>query len=87
MSETGLEIERFLPFSPIEENYTFQTENDSIDKRVLYFLAEVTGTVVLQVQEIQEGEWFLLQDAEGPITFPEGKTVCRQVCVYLSSFF
>lgn len=83
--ETGLEIERFLPFSPVEENYIFQTENSSIDKQVLYFLAEVMGSIVLQIQEIQEGDWFLLRDAEEQITFPQGKAVCKQVCAYFRS--
>ncbi len=55
--ETNLEFVRYLQTEPLLEQYHFMAEGRRIFKQVLYYIAEVQGTVKLQEQEIQNGIW------------------------------
>ena len=61
--ETNLDIVRFLYKEPLMEQYQFTYEGRRISKRVYYFLAEVTGEVVLEKSEIADGAWSPLSEA------------------------
>lgn len=76
--ETGLSIERYLSEEPVLERYNFVARGEQIHKTVTYFLAEVTGPLVLQKEEIMDAKWVDLSLAEGEITFKEGKNICRR---------
>lgn len=82
--ETGLQVKRLLMEEPLEERYTFAKEGKNIHKRVLYFIAEVTGVPALQIEEIAQGKWVELEEAEQWITFEEGRKLCRSVIERLS---
>ncbi len=56
--ETGLEIESFIKDAQFDQAYTFEQKGESVDKKVLYFLASVKpAEIALQEEEISEGVW------------------------------
>lgn len=77
--ETGLEVLRYLSHSPFMEKYHFFAKGQRIEKTVMYFLAEVTGEVALQAEEIKAAKWVPLSEAATHVTFPAAKTICNQV--------
>jgi 8-oxo-dGTP pyrophosphatase MutT (NUDIX family) len=77
--ETNLNIVHFLSEKPLMEKYNFTLEGTRIYKRVYYFIAEVTGDVILQANEISDGMWLPLAAAMQKLTHPEGKTILSQV--------
>ena len=77
--ETNLDIQRFLQKAPILEEFTYLKKGEPILKRVLFFVAEVKGTVVLEKEEIADGRWVTLSEAIEKIIYPEGKTTLRRV--------
>jgi 8-oxo-dGTP pyrophosphatase MutT (NUDIX family) len=77
--ETGLRLVNWLPYPPLEETYRFNRHGKLVDKRVTYFIAEVTGEVCLQSQEIAAGRWLNLKEALDLITFTEGKRICQRL--------
>ena len=77
--ETGLVVRRILADTPITEHYTFQRNGAVVNKTVTYFLVEVDGNVSLQEEEIADGRWLSLAEAEGQMTFAEGKKLCQQL--------
>jgi bis(5'-nucleosidyl)-tetraphosphatase len=85
MEETGLSVQDYLSEKIFIENYFFTFEKKLIQKTVEYFLASVTGQVVLQVQEINAGRWVLLEEAIPCLTFLEGQKICKEVSHFLQS--
>lgn len=73
LEETALSIKRILHSEPFVEIYQFRKEGQPVTKKVSYFLAETVGTYELDPNEIAQGRWFSLKDAEMQITFPETK--------------
>ncbi|MBI5272452.1 MAG: NUDIX domain-containing protein [Chlamydiia bacterium] len=82
--ETNLDFVRLLHEEPFTEQYQFLVEGEKVFKQVLYFLAEVSGSVRLQAAEIQSGQWLALPDAIQQITHAEGKTILAEVAKILS---
>ena len=74
--ETGLIPELFLSEQTLAETYIFQRNGQPVQKKVLYFLAQVHGELVLQTSEVLEGCWIKLIDAVSKISFPESKVIC-----------
>lgn len=83
--ETGLEVIRLLSTTPLQEHYNFVMKREQIHKTVTYFLAEVSGMLVLQKEEILDAKWVPLSQAEEEITFKESKKICRLVVSQLSN--
>ncbi|MDP1608200.1 MAG: NUDIX domain-containing protein [Chlamydiales bacterium] len=77
--ETNLDVIRYFEGKPMLEQYRFSLEGRRIFKQVLYFMAEVGGTVSLQEKEIQDGIWVPLLTAHETITHQEGKNIIAQV--------
>ena len=77
--ETNLELVHLLKKEPLMEQYTFIMEGERVFKRVSYFLAEVSGNIVLQSQEIHDGKWVPLSEALAQVTHQEGKSILAQV--------
>lgn len=77
--ETGLSIDKFLPQPSIHEEYDFVRDGKPIHKKITYFLAEIKGEVSLQQAEMQSSQWVDLAQAEGVITFPQSKSILREV--------
>ncbi len=81
--ETGLELVRLVASNPFHESYFFTHQGEKIHKTVVYFLAEVSGEVVLESEELIDGRWLALSEAESLMTYPEGKRICREVVQFL----
>lgn len=76
--ETSLDVQRFLSEDPLVEHYQFWHGKTRIHKKVLYFMAEVAGDVLLQNNEIIDGLWLSLALAMEKITHKEGKAILTQ---------
>ncbi len=77
--ETNLSVEQFLELDPLVEQYSFMRDEMMIDKTVTYFLAIVSGALLLQPDEILDGRWVPLGEAEKLITFEESKRICKKL--------
>jgi len=84
--ETHLDLVRLLQNEPLQEQYWFQIEGKRVFKKVTYFIAEVSGTVVLQQSEINDGVWVPLSEAMDKLTHAEGKAILAEVLKLLSNF-
>jgi 8-oxo-dGTP pyrophosphatase MutT (NUDIX family) len=83
--ETGLVISRFLSKKPYIETYTFYKFHQKIHKKVSYFPAFVEGDLVLQLDEIIDSRWILIDQAEQHLTFKEAKEICNKVITLLQA--
>jgi bis(5'-nucleosidyl)-tetraphosphatase len=81
--ETNLDPVDCLRNDPFVEQYQFTIKGERVSKRVSYFAAEVTGNVILQSIEIQNGMWVPLDQAIEMITHAEGKSILSQVVTIL----
>lgn len=83
--ETNLEVKQFLPLKPLREFYVFKREGILVEKIVTYYLAEVTGSVKLQEEEITDYRWVFFEEAIELATFPDSKDVARDAFQLLES--
>ncbi|HSX37508.1 MAG TPA: NUDIX domain-containing protein [Chlamydiales bacterium] len=81
--ETHLDYVKLLHETPLTEQYSFPLKGERIFKKVLYFLMEVSGTVCLQKEEINDGVWMSFPEAMNQVTHPEGKAILKQVAQLL----
>lgn len=84
--ETGLEVYKLLQDEPLIERYRFQRQRQTIFKTVLYYPALVQGNLKLQVEEIQDAKWVLLEAAVLHLTFKEAKRMCQKLLIFLKSY-
>jgi bis(5'-nucleosidyl)-tetraphosphatase len=77
--ETGLHVKSFLSDKTLEEHYHFTHQGRLIEKRVIYFIADVKGTLKIQEEEIKAAKWVPLDEAEQHVTFAAGKALCGEV--------
>ena len=77
--ETGLKVETLLSEAPLVEHYQFTKKRKTIDKQVDYFVAEVSGTIVIQLDEITNGNWFSFEKALDRATYSEMKSLLNKV--------
>lgn len=75
LEETGLEIIKWLSTDPLEEMYVFAHNGELIEKKVFYFIAEVTKVAVIQREEVMEGRWVSLDEVESLLTYDASKKV------------
>ncbi len=83
--ETNLDCVKLFQEEPLMEQYQFIVEGRRISKRVSYFIAEVSGDVRLQQEEIQNGVWLSLPEAMHRVTYPEAKAILSGVARTLSN--
>lgn len=81
--ETNLDIVRFLKEDPLTEQYRFTHGHRFIVKQVFYYIAEVSGKVILQKKEIEGGLWLNMTEALAQVTHPEGKAIIGIVSRFL----
>jgi 8-oxo-dGTP pyrophosphatase MutT (NUDIX family) len=77
--ETNLDLVRWVSETPFEECYQFIAKEGKVIKKVSYFVAEVTGEVLLQKGEIQAGRWVHLPEAIEQLTYKESRSILSQV--------
>lgn len=76
--ETGLTVKQYLSEKSFDERYFFMSRGSRIHKVVTYYLAEVEGAVVIQVEEIRDSKWVPFEEVTRYITYPATKQVCEQ---------
>lgn len=79
LEETGLVVERFLTERPFTEQYKFRRKGSLIIKTAHYFPAVVSGTPILQPEEIRDGGWYEPEKALERLSFKEARSVCKEV--------
>jgi bis(5'-nucleosidyl)-tetraphosphatase len=84
--ETALSVRALLSEHTFVERYRFLRKQSLIHKQVEYFIAEVEGDIVLQVEEIQDGKWLSLDEAFYTATYPQMKELLKKIQTFLSSF-
>jgi bis(5'-nucleosidyl)-tetraphosphatase len=84
--ETGLTVVKFLQETPLMERYQFRSRRSMVQKTVSYFPALVTGKFFPQQEEISDGKWVKLAEANTVLTFKEGRTICNQLIEKLDDF-
>lgn len=77
--ETGLSIVEWLEEPPVEEHYYFRWEGVLIEKMVVYYLAIVTGEILLQEDEVSDARWIPVEKAATLATFPASKKICEEL--------
>lgn len=77
--ETGLEVVTLLQKEPILEEFYWLKNEARLLKRIYFFVAQVSGTVRLQKDELNSGGWFFLPQAIEQVIHPEGKATLRKV--------
>ncbi len=77
--ETGLDVERVLFEKPLKEQYYFHRKGERVCKTVLYYAAEVKGTLALQEEEIRDSKWVLLKEAAAHLTFAEARAMSAEL--------
>jgi 8-oxo-dGTP pyrophosphatase MutT (NUDIX family) len=77
--ETNLDIVEWLQDHPFVESYLFRSKGQKILKTVHYFPAIVSGTLLLQEEEIRDGKWLPLHEAKQRLTFREARSICDQI--------
>lgn len=77
--ETGLKIEKFILQEPISEEYTFYRQKQKVHKKTHYFPAIVSGSLLLQPEEIRDGKWLSFREAYFQLTFEEAKKICLKI--------
>lgn len=79
LEETGLQVKTLCQEKPLLETYFFSRQGQRVRKSVTYYVAEVTGKVVVQQAELQDAQWVPLETAMRQITFASDKKLCEQV--------
>ncbi|MBS0637706.1 MAG: NUDIX domain-containing protein [Verrucomicrobia bacterium] len=77
--ETGLSVDRFISEEPLIESYQFSSRGKPIHKTVHYFIAEVSGAIRIQKEELQDGRWVELVRAHRFVTYAQMKTLLNTV--------
>jgi 8-oxo-dGTP pyrophosphatase MutT (NUDIX family) len=76
--ETGLTISSYISDEALSETYEFRSRGTKIVKTVCYFVADVTGTIKLEPQEVIACKWIPLDEAQHHVTFPQAKELCEK---------
>jgi 8-oxo-dGTP pyrophosphatase MutT (NUDIX family) len=79
LEETALSLQKILQDEPFIEEYTFTRHGEKISKKVYYFAALVSGEPKLQENEIVDGKWVLLKNAERQLTFEQSRKTVRKL--------
>lgn len=77
--ETGLQVVKVLAEEPLSIHYEYEEAENIIAKEVFYFLAEVKGEVMLQSEEVNEGQWIPFDQVEKLLTFENSMALIREV--------
>lgn len=78
--ETGLKIERYLPYPPLIEKYHYLGKGGCpIFKKVTFYLATVSSNLQFNKEEIIQGKWFPLKELFKTSTFPCQKKLYKEL--------
>ena len=77
--ETGLEVVVLYEAHVFQERYQFKYGALLVDKTVEYYLAEVSGTLKVQQEEVKQASWLSFVEAEKIATFQEARSLLNKV--------
>ena len=77
--ETGMTIRRWLLARPYLEDYTYEEDGETVEKRVMYMLAIPQGKPKLDGVEVVDGKWVPIPEAQNLATHD----TTRQSCIEL----
>lgn len=77
--ETHLTVVNLLFENSLTETYEFSSRGKLIHKTVDYFIAEVTGEIIIQREELQDGRWLSFEAAYDLATYPQMKELLNGV--------
>lgn len=85
--ETGLLLAQLLSEQGWMDGYQLPhpTQEGFIDKKVVYFLALVSGTELCDAAEVMDSRWLPIDQVESHLTYEGLKQCWRQMRLYLSS--
>jgi 8-oxo-dGTP pyrophosphatase MutT (NUDIX family) len=77
--ETGLSLVKLLSEEPLIETYQFSSRGRPVHKTVHYFIAEVSGIIRIQRDELQDGRWVDLDKAHEVVSYAQMKLLLNSV--------
>lgn len=77
--EVNLCVERFLSDKEYTQQYSLMRKGRHITKRVTFFLAKVTGTLVIQERELLDAKFMSFADADKLLSYNEDKNILQEV--------
>ena len=83
--ETGLQVTKLLRQEPLLEEYVYQEEELSVEKKVLFYLAITSKEFTLDHKEIVDGKWLSIAQAKKLISYKEGQQLLIQVELILKT--
>lgn len=86
LEETSLEIRRYLTEEMYRESYQIRKKDETIQKSVGYFLAEVKGEAKASLNELLGLVWLSPEEVESFLTYEEAKKVWRAALPKLLKF-
>lgn len=85
LEETGMSVNRFFRRYPFSEQYVFYHAGQRICKTVMYYLAQVEGTLQRQVEELIDAQWESFEACCEKLTYPRSVQICQQCYAFLSA--
>jgi 8-oxo-dGTP pyrophosphatase MutT (NUDIX family) len=82
--ETNLDFVALLQDNPLAEEYQIKKGASFIQKKVYYYIAEVSGKVILDKNEILDGFWIEIEKAIDKITYNPSKEIAKKVIDFLT---
>lgn len=76
--ETNLQVVKFLSDTYLEEKYQFTWGDKLIYKTVWYYIAEVSGELNLQEEEVSNGCWVPLSSAFSMLSYRSARSALRK---------
>lgn len=76
--ETDLDVVRLFSEEVLEVHYKFTWHGKLVSKTVYFFVAEVSGEVLLQAEEVSGSRWVPLEEAEKCLTYDTDKNLYRE---------
>ncbi len=85
--ETNLDASNLLSDKMLREEYSFFIGDDIVNKKVDYFIIEVSNlqSIILDPNEIADGKLLIIKDALNYLSFKESKKVCVDAIDILST--
>ena len=77
--ETNLDVMYFINDQTYVQEYPITRKGKPYIKSVCFFLARVTGDLVLQKSEVSDAKWLSRSEAELLLTYDEDKDILRQI--------
>lgn len=83
--ETHLNVKKLISETKLETTYFFVKAGTTIRKTVFFFVAEVSGKLELQAEELSDARWMSFAEAEKLITYDTDRTILKKAHAVLEN--